>query len=270
MKEKRSMPIRIIVVLTLAVIALIYSVAVRMFSNFNFGILLAYLVTAGLWIYGLFYKPIDRFCEAGFGRLLKILFFIGISIFAALLVFVAVSGYSNRPAGNEKAVIVLGAGLKKDVPSGLLQRRLDAALEYYKEHPEAVLVVTGGQGRDETIPEAEAMARYLRERGVPEEALIVENKSTSTEENLLFAKKLLKQHGISTEEPVAVVTNAFHCYRGREYARQAGFEQVSSIPASIAPESIPVCYMREVFAVLYYWVFKSSQSGWLAPMVGIF
>lgn len=270
MKEKHSMPIRIIVILSLAVIALAYSILVRMFSNFNFGILLAYLITAALWIYGLFYKPIDRFCEAGFGRLLKILFFIGAGLFSVLLVFVAVSGYSSRPAGNEKAVIVLGAGLKKGVPSGLLQRRLDAALDYYKENPETVLVVTGGQGRDETIAEAEAMARYLRERGVPQEDLIVENKSTSTEENLLFAKKLLREHGISANEPVAIVTNAFHCYRGRGYARHAGFTQVSSIPASIAPESIPVCYMREAFAVLYYWVFKSSQSGWLAPMVGIF
>lgn len=270
MKGNRSMPLRITAVLVLAVLALVYCILVRMHSNFNFGILIAYGITAALWGYGLFYRPIERFCAKGFGRFLKISFFCAAGFFVLMLLFVAVGGYSHQPAGNEKAVIVLGAGLKKDVPSGLLQRRLNAALDYYNQHPDVLIVVTGGQGRDETIPEGVAMARYLRQHGVPKESIITESKSTSTEENLLFARQLLKERGIDADEPVAVVTNAFHCYRGRGYAKQVGFTAVSSIPASISPESVPICYMREVFAILYYWVFKSSQTGWIAPFVGIF
>ena len=114
-----------------------------------------------------------------------------------------------------------------------------------------------------------AMARYLEAKGVPAEQIVVEQKSTSTEENLLFAKELLAQRGIGADEPMAVVTNAFHCYRARCYARLVGFEQVSSIPASIGLNSVMPCYMREVFAVLYYWVFKSSQSSWISPLVGL-
>lgn len=270
MKGNRSMPLRVLVVSVLAVLALIYCILVRMHSNFNFGILIAYGIAAMLWGYALFYRPLERFCAKGFGRFLKISFFCGVAFFAFMLLFVAVSGYSCRPAGNEKAVIVLGAGLKKDVPSGLLQRRLNAALEYYQQHPEVLVVVTGGQGRGETIPEGKAMAQYLQQHGVPKENLIVEDKSTSTEENLLFAKRLLQERGVSPDEPMAIVTNAFHCYRGRGYARQVGFKEVSSIPASIAASSVPVCYMREVFAILYYWVFRSSRTGWIAPFVGIF
>ena len=267
--KSEKLQIRIIIVWVLAVVLLADSVARSFRSNFNFGLLLMYLLTAAHWAYALFHRPIDAFCADGIGRWLKILFFCGVGLFCLLLGFVAVSGYAGSATGAEKAVVVLGAGLRKDVPSDLLRRRLDAAYAYYQDNPEVVIVVTGGQGSGETIPEGVAMGRYLAEKGVPQEQIIVEQKSTSTEENLLFAKELLEQRGIGADEPMAVVTNAFHCYRARCYARLVGFEQVSSIPASIGLNSVMPCYMREVFAVLYYWVFKSSQSGWISPLVGI-
>ena len=262
--------IKLIVVWVLAVYFLADSIVRSLRSNFNFGMLIMYAITAGLWIYGLFHRQIDAFCAAGVGRVLRIGFFCGVGVFCALLAFVALSGYSDQPQGDEKAVVVLGAGLRKDVPSKLLVRRLEKALEYHEENPDAVIVVTGGQGPGETIPEGVAMARWLAERGVPEEQIIVEDKSTSTEENLLFARRLLEERGIAASEPIVVVTNAFHCYRGGEYARMVGFTDVDTLPASIGLNSIMPCYFREVFAVLYYWVFKSSRTGWMLQFVGIF
>ena len=262
--------IRILVIWALAVFFLVDSVLRGLRSNFNFGLLLMYLITAGLWAYALFHRPIDAFCAQGVGRALKILFFIGLGFLCLMLAFVAVSGHAGRATGREKAIVVLGAGLRKDTPSDLLRRRLDAAFEYWRRHPEVVIAVTGGQGPGETIPEGVAMARYLAEKGVPESQLVVETKSTSTEENLLFAKELLARRGLGPDEPMAVVTNAFHCYRGRCYARLVGFEQVASIPASIGANSVLPCYLREAFAVLYYWVFKTSQTGWMARFVGTF
>lgn len=264
------MQFRLIVIWTLAVILLIDSVLRSFRSNFNFGLLLMYLLTAMLWVYAIFHRSIDAFCSQGIGHWLKILFLCGVGVFCLLLGFVAISGSAHSATGREKAIVVLGAGLRKDVPSDLLRRRLDAAYEYYLTNPSVVIAVTGGQGRGETIPEGVAMARYLVQKGVPEEQIVVEQESTSTEENLLFAKQLLEKRGIGADEPMAVVSNAFHCYRARCYARMVGFSQVSSIPAGIGANSILPCYMREVFAVLYYWVFKSSQSGWMAPLVGIF
>lgn len=264
------MPLRMIVVWVLAVLFLGDSILRSLRSNFNFGLLLVYLITAGLWAYGLFYKPIDAFCAAGFGRVLKILFFCGVGVLAALVAFVAASGYAQQPTGGERAIIVLGAGLRRDTPSDLLRRRLDAAYDAWLRDPEALIAVTGGQGAGETIPEGVAMARYLKEKGVPENQLVVEQKSTSTEENLLFARELLAQRGVDASQPVAVVTNAFHCYRARGYARLVGFEDVRSVPASIGANSVLPCYLREAFAVLYYWVFKTSRTGWMAPFVGTF
>ena len=147
----------------------------------------------------------------------------GVQTCALPICFVAFSGYANPATGQEKVVIVLGAGLRKDRPSLLLRYRLDKAYEYAVAHPDALVITTGGQGRDEWVPEGQAMRNYLIEKGLDSQRVLAECKSTSTEENFLFAKEILAQQGISAQEPVVYVTNAFHCYRGGVYAAMAGF-----------------------------------------------
>ena len=260
---------KLYIIWALAVLFLGDSVLRTFRSNFNFGLLVIYGITGMLWAYALFHGPIDAFCAAGVGRVLRNLFFCGVGLFCALLAFVAVSGYSNQPRGDEQAVIVLGAALRGERLSDVLRRRLDAALAYWQEHPDCRIVTTGGQGSGEALPEGEAMKNYLTARGVPEGQILVDDASTSTEENLRNALALLEQAGVPADAPVAVATNAFHCYRAGCYARMAGFSQVRTLPAGISPISVMPCYFREVFAVLYYWVFKSSLTGWIRPLVGV-
>ena len=121
------MQIRIIIVWALAAVLLADSVLRSFRSNFNFGLLLMYLLTAALWAYAVFHRPIDAFCAQGVGRWLKMLFFCGAGVFCLLLGFVAVSGYAGAASGQEKAIVVLGAGLRKAVPSDAVRRRLEAA-----------------------------------------------------------------------------------------------------------------------------------------------
>ena len=156
------MQIKIIIVWVLAVVLLADSVLRSFRSNFNFGLLLMYLLTAALWAYAVFHRPIDAFCADGVGRWLKILFFCGVGVFCLLLGFVAVSGYAGAATGQEKAIVVLGAGLRKDVPSDLLRRRLDAAYAYYLENPEVVIAVTGGQGNGEATSREPKTVSRLR------------------------------------------------------------------------------------------------------------
>ena len=248
---------KIIIIWLLAIFFLIDSVLRGLRSNFNLGVLMVYGITAALWIYAIFHKQIDAFCAHGIGRALKILFFCGCAVFAGLLAFVAVSGYTNTANHEEKAVIVLGAGLRGSSVSNVLARRLDAAYSYYLENPDAVIVVTGGQGPGEDIPEAQAMKAWLVEKGVPAEQILEEDKSTSTEENFRFARAILEESGFDAGAPVAYVTNAFHCYRAGKYAALAGFSDAHAVPASISASSILSCYLREVMAVLYYWVFRA-------------
>ena len=107
-------------------------------------------------------------------------------------------------------MIVLGAGLRKDKPSMLLRYRLDKAYEYAAEHPDLLIVTSGGQGRDEWIPEGQAMRDYLIEKGLPADRVLAENKSTSTEENFAFSLDILKERGYSADTPIVYVSNAFH------------------------------------------------------------
>ena len=237
-------------------------------ANLNLGVVLTDALAAGLLVYAVWHESIHRFYSHGVGRVLAILFGVGMAFFVLMLTFVTVSGYADQPKGEKKAVIILGAGLRGERVTALLQHRLDAAYGYWLEHPNVLLVTTGGQGRGESIPEGEAMRRYLVAKGVPEKQILAECASTSTEENFAFAAELLAGRGVGKDDPVVLVTNAFHCYRGGRYAEMAGFTDVDKLAAGINPSAILPCYFREVFAVLYYWVFKSSTTGFMRGFVG--
>lgn len=253
----------------LAVLLAAYSIGLVFMSNFNMGNLLVWLLTVAVGGYSIWYRPVNRWFSTGPGRVAGVILLIGVVIYGALLVFVSVSGYTNTATGTEQAVIVLGAGLRGDRPSLLLRYRLDKAYEYACEHPDAIVITTGGQGRDETVPEGQAMRDYLIAKGLDPDRVLQETKSTSTEENFLFARQILLDHGMDADGAIVYVTNAFHCYRAGQYARRAGFAEVHALPAGISFLSVLPCYLREVLAVLYYWVFKTSESGPMHAMVGL-
>ncbi len=266
--EKKRLSLKLILLAVLALALLCQSLYLLTHSNGNLGVALVWGLTAFVWALLIFHRPLAAFAATGPGRVVCWVLGLGFGLFFALLAFVALSGYSNQPKGNEKAMVVLGAAVHGSKVSRLLRYRLDAACDYYFQHPDLVIVTTGGQGRGEDLPEGRAMRDYLIAKGVPADKVFAEEKSTSTEENFLFAAEILEEQGISRSDPILLVTNAFHCYRAAEYGRMAGFETVTALPAGISPGSVLPSYFREVFALLYYWVFKSSQTGWIHPLVG--
>ena len=254
----------------LAVLLLGYAVYLALTGNFNLGNLLVWVLAVGFGGYLCFRRPIDRWLTGTApGRAALALLVLGTAVYAALLVFVAVSGHVNTADGREQAVIVLGAGLRKDTPSRLLRCRLDAAYDYAAAHPEMLVITTGGQGRDETLPEGEAMRDYLVAKGLDPARVIAEGRSTSTEENFVFARELMQARGLDTDIPVVYVTNGFHCYRAGRYAALAGFADVRALPAPTPLSALLPCYLREVLAVLYYWVFRRVDGGPLQGVVGL-
>ena len=110
------------------------------------------------------------------------------------------------------------------------------------------------------------MRDYLVARGVPEQQIISEEKSTSTEENFAFSRQLMEQAGLRAEEPILLVSNDFHCYRAKQYAAMAGFAKVTALAAPTPFTAIIPCYLREVAALVYYWLFRSSRTGFLHPL----
>lgn len=143
-------------------------------------------------------------------------------------------------------VLVLGAHIYPDRPSAALQSRLDTAAALLADNPDAKLVLCGGQGPDETMPEAHMMRDYLLEKGVPEQSLLVEDESNNTIQNIANAKEEFDLAGQKT----AVVTNEFHLARARRLMDQAGLDDYG-LPAPTPYVSLRlVSHLREYCSTL--------------------
>ncbi len=222
----------------------------------NVGNIMVYGLTAAAWVYGGWHRKIDAFCSRGVGRWLRRIAIAGLAVWFSLTAFVAVYGGRSTAQGDEAAIVVLGAGLRGTQPGTMLTLRLQAALDQWRENPEAFLVVSGGQGPDEAVPEAQAMADWLLAQGVPEEKILLEDRSTSTWENFVFSRRLLEQNGVDASQPIASATSDFHCWRAGWTARQAGFSQARRIPAPTPITQRLPSWLREAAGVGYYVLFQ--------------
>lgn len=154
-------------------------------------------------------------------------------------------GKETTADGTNEYAIVLGAKVNGTTPSLSLQYRLDAAFAYAEEHPNVKLVLTGGQGRDEAISEAEAMESQLIERGISKERLLTEHQSTSTYENLKYALPLLPE----SVDTVTIITSDYHVARARYIAEQLGLK--TDAVAAKTPKSVEAkSHVRERLAVM--------------------
>lgn len=180
-----------------------YSVSLLLTSNFNMGNLMVWVITAASWVTAIWRRGLYAWVRDTLaGRVSLLLCLAAVLVLAGVLTFISVKAYSNPPTGQEKIVVVLGAGLRKDRPSKLLRYRLDKAYEYAVAHPDTILVTAGGQGRDEWVPEGQAMRDYLIKKGLPPDRVLAETRSTSTEENFAFAKQVLEQGGFDPDGPI--------------------------------------------------------------------
>ncbi|MFK4106097.1 YdcF family protein [Streptomyces sp. NPDC019531] len=177
--------------------------------------------------------------------------------FGFLFVCFTVYGYAYSrltvPSGLDY-IVVLGSGLiGGDRVPPLLASRLDRAHALFDAQVarggRPVLITSGGQGPDEAVPEAHAMADYLSARGVPAESLLREAESATTEENLRNSKALMDERGGGYR--CAIVTNDFHAFRAAIIARGMGVDgHVLGSPT--ASYFRPSATMREFVAVVLH------------------
>lgn len=149
-------------------------------------------------------------------------------------------------------LIVLGAGVNGTQPSRSLKERLDAAYSYLTEHPNAVAIVSGGQGDGENISEAQCMYNYLTAAGIHSDRIWMEDQATNTTQNLQFSLDVITDRTGSRPEKIAIVSSEYHLYRANLFALNLGLN-TEMIPAKTA--IIPLrwnYYLREIFAVWYY------------------
>lgn len=180
------------------------------------------------------------------------LFWLLVTVFLCVEAVVFCAGRKEPDAGGEY-VVILGAQVRGEVPTLVLSARIRAAAEYLKEHPEAIAVASGGKGSGENISEAEAIRRGLLRLGVSEERILLEDRSTSTAENLKFSAAVISGHSCNTSEEktenVVLVTNDFHVFRAVKLAKKLGYTNVSGLGATDFFAVTVQYYVREFFAV---------------------
>ena len=194
-----------------------------------------------------------RFGSRGLKRLACLGAVLGLALLlipeAPILVSAVCPGESDAPY-----VIVLGAAVYGESPSLTLRHRADRALEHLESNPGAVAVVSGGQGEGEAISEAEAMRRYLVNKGgIADHRILCEDRSTSTLENLTFSKAIIEENG-GDPDRVAVVSSSYHIYRAKRMAAALGME-ADGLPSSDGyPVYMTGMYIREALAVWKLWI----------------
>ncbi len=231
----------------------IHGLALSVTANINLGVILTILLGAFFIVWSVFYDPIKRYTQKGFGKWIKCIVALGLCGELLLIGFLAIYGQTDNITYQEDAVVVLGAGIRGEEVTIPLKLRLDKAVAYHEKNPDAWIVVSGGQGFQETITEAEAMKRYLMQCGVNSSVILKEEKATSTNENMRFSKEILDSCFPDRDYKIVVITNHFHIYRGVYIAKLEGLGQVHHMKAALQWQNLVPCYLRESLAVLKMW-----------------
>ena len=201
-------------------------------------------------------------------------------------------------------IIIHGAGLDGPRPTPLLAGRIDKALELWnKQHQHGKFVVSGGQGADEIVSEAQAMRDYLLEKGVPAAAILMEDKSTTTWENLRYSLAIINADratgvdatssaavassgdvtttasdastsdvsGTATSSSgftTAVVTSDFHVFRCAEYAHNLGIK-ADGIGSHTKGWYWPTAFIREFIAITKAHLWPYLVIGGLYTLINV-
>ena len=188
-------------------------------------------------------------------------------LFFVIMEAIIVCHSKQTPPAQADYLIVLGAKVNGTHPSLLLEYRIQAAAKYLRENPGTIAIASGGQGSDEGISEAECIYHGLVAAGIAPERILLEDKSTSTRENLTYSGRIIQEHRIEdwekrqeayTEpqqkedivETVVVTTTDFHIFRSIRLAKKIGYVNVYGNAASSVWWLIPTNYVREFLAVV--------------------
>ena len=168
-------------------------------------------------------------------------------------VICGITAARNQPEYDKDFIIILGCWFRKDgtLPP-LLRGRVDRALSFWREQKEetgkeAVFIPSGGQGKDEPMPEGEAMRRYLIENGIPDNAIRPETKSRNTYQNMAYSKEILEE--TKPGGSAVFATTNYHVFRSGIWAADAGL-RAEGIGGKTRWWYWPNAFMREWVGLL--------------------
>lgn len=240
------MKLLLIAAAVLVVVALLLS----LIPGFRFSIVLS-LAAAGLCV--LFYFLLRS--DSPFAHKLRIILCAVLSV--GILAAAVTSGFILHAAHPGtlppcRYVVVLGAGVNGTEPSLTLLERINAAYNYLSKNPEAIAILSGGQGEHEDITEAACMHRELTGMGIRPDQLIIEDQATSTIENLRFSLDAAESETGFRPNRIGIISSEYHLFRATRFAKDLGVEAVG-IPAKTTWLPLRInYYLREIVAVWKY------------------
>ena len=227
-----------------------YYLALGIFVRFGQSLQYLWLLGGGLCIARyLYWRQVEKSgrypAHRKLLRALRVLFCLALAFFLTVEGVILCGGMMEAEQGLNY-IVVLGARVNGREPSGSLRNRIQVGVEYLRDNPQTIAVLSGGQGSDEEISEAQCMYENMLAAGIDPVRLILEEQSTDTAANLRNSRALIPE-GAS----VGLVTNNFHIFRALALARNQGWEDVHGIPVATTLFSLPHYLMREFVGVVY-------------------
>ena len=176
---------------------------------------------------------------------------LGFLLFAATEAFVIHASLGD-PNKECDYVVVLGCLVRENGPSVSLRNRIDAAYDYLTQHPEVIAIVSGGQGPDEPMSEAQCMFNALVAMGIDPDRVWIEDQATSTWENLQYSLALIKEKTGSRPDAMGVLSSEYHLLRAGMQAKDLGVEPVGIPAKTTNPMDALNHFLREVAGIWHY------------------
>ena len=247
--------------LAIGFLGLVFVLSTYVFISYSFTGLVCLCVMAVL----LFYN-VEDWLQVKYPKQVKVVrrmftvcLCIGLLLVAVTEVFI-LRGSFGDPDKSCDYVVVLGCHVRPNGPSLTLLDRINAAYDYLTEHPNVIAVVSGGQGFDEPMSEARCIYDHLVERGIDPERVWIEDKATSTWENLNFSLDMIETKTGTRPNTLGIISSEYHLFRAGLQAKDCGVEPVR-IPAATSVISQRVNhFMREVAGVWYYLILGGNHE----------
>ena len=232
-----------------------------MVPGYSFSALVCLLLIALILFYTLMPLvglKLPRFAKI-FTRICTVCLIIGLIVVGITEVLIIKASFGD-PKEQVQYMVVLGAKVRNDGPSVSLWDRIYGAAEYLEEHPDTIAIVSGGQGADEPMTEAQAMYDELIALGIDPDRVWLEERATSTWENLTFALDLIEEKTGERPEKLGILSSEYHLFRAKLFAKECGVEAVG-IPARTSRLSQRINhFMREVAGVWHYLILGGNYD----------
>ena len=236
--------------------AAIWYVCKNVLPGYSFTALVCLCIIGVILFYG--FMPMVGRVLPRFARVCTIVFTLalicGLILFGVTEYFIIRASFGT-PEAQVDYLVVLGAKVRQDGPSVSLWDRIYETVSYLNAHPDTIAIVSGGQGEDEPITEAKSMRDELVKLGISEDRIWMEDKATSTDENLRYSLDLIEEKTGQRPQTLGVLSSEYHLFRASLMAKKLGIEFVG-IPAKTTKITQLINHaMREVAGVWHFYIF---------------